>query len=60
MCELAIKYRLTAEHCFSVACAGNDPVLRQQWLDTGLYWFRLAEQAEARPRPPNRMRLSVV
>jgi hypothetical protein len=45
----AIKYRLTAEHWFSIACAVDDPDVRRQSLDAALYWFRLAERMEIQP-----------
>jgi hypothetical protein len=44
------EYRLKAQQCFSIACTTNDPSMGQQLLDWGLYWFRLAEQAEKRAR----------
>jgi hypothetical protein len=48
MGEVAIRYRLEAERCFSIACTANDPTLRQESLDAALYWFRLADQLERR------------
>jgi len=42
------EYRLKAQQCFSIACAMDDLKMGQKLLDWGLYWFRLAEQAEKR------------
>jgi hypothetical protein len=49
----AIKYRLEAEHCFSIARAVEDPGVRRQLLDAALYWFHLAEETENRPNLTN-------
>jgi hypothetical protein len=51
--EDVVQYRLKAEYCFSLACAVDDAVVRQQSLDAALYWFRLAEQTENRRRRVN-------
>jgi hypothetical protein len=39
----ALRYRMKAENCFSIACSATDPIARAQWLDSALRWFRLAE-----------------
>ena len=60
MTALAVQYRLEAEYCFSIACAVGSPTLQQHAVDAGLYWLRLAEQAENRERQPQAsIRLSV-
>jgi hypothetical protein len=53
LCEDAVQYRSKAAHCFSIACAVDDPVVRRQALDTALYWFHLAEETENRPNLTN-------
>jgi hypothetical protein len=39
----ALRYRVKAQNCFSIACSATDPIARAQWLDSALRWFRLAE-----------------
>ena len=48
MREVATKYRLEAEQCFSIACAADDPKLREQSLSNGIHWLRLADEMERR------------